>query len=107
MPLIYVYDSLLMVIMDGDKADRSKTLALLQRRIDELQSARAEIDLSLDHALSEYGRIANQMAPVYSLPDEILAMIFEAGCHPPQFDFESFQMPISHVRFGYSCIANA
>ncbi|KAF7974250.1 hypothetical protein HWV62_35526 [Athelia sp. TMB] len=56
--------------------DRS---AALQLRIRELELARAEIDLSLKRARRELGELNNLKTPVYSLPNEVLALIFEAG----------------------------
>jgi hypothetical protein len=61
--------------------DDHETCAItqLQRQIDELVVSRAAIDISLIFARSELGQIRNRRTPVYSLPDEILAMIFDTG----------------------------
>lgn len=57
-------------------SDRS---ASLQLRIRELELARAEIDISLQRALSELGELNNLNTPIYSLPNEVLGLIFESG----------------------------
>jgi hypothetical protein len=81
-----------------DEDEGTQMLAVLQRKIDELETARAEIDLSLAHARSDYGQITNRKTPVYSLPNEILAIIFDAGYHLPQSHFIAFHIAISQVE---------
>jgi len=74
----------------------NRTLAL---EIDGLDLARADNDLSAARAQSEGRRISNCRTPVYSLPNEILAIIFEIACDLSHASFEPFEVLISQVKF--------
>ncbi|KZP16065.1 hypothetical protein FIBSPDRAFT_1047710 [Athelia psychrophila] len=64
---------------ESSRTGSSDRSASLQLRICELERARAEIDISLHRARSELGELHNLKAPIYSLPNEVLALIFESG----------------------------
>ena len=74
----------------------SHTLAL---QIDGLDLARVDNGLSAARARSEDRRISNSRKPVYSLPNEILAIIFETACDLSHASFEPFGVLISQVKF--------
>ena len=68
-----------------DKAMKDQ-LFVKERIIEDLRVVRErlhhqaqDIEVSLKKAESEYNCLINQMAPLHSLPDEILANIFEVG----------------------------
>ena len=71
------------------KSDRDY-LTLLAGRILETESARANalrefrrLDDLLTTIQTNFNKLANRAAPVYSIPNEILSAIFEAACFPP------------------------
>jgi hypothetical protein len=84
--------------MTVDDHETCASITQLQHKIDELVIARAAIDMSLTLARSELGQFRNRRTPVYSLPDEILAVIFDTGSHLQGVELTSFPVIISHVK---------
>src|ERR1700676_2535450 len=71
----------------------------LQSRIDNLEAQERDIRTSLRAARDEQAYIINTMSPVDSLPNEILAMIFEVGYNADTSFISKpvFEVTISHV----------
>jgi hypothetical protein len=94
------------------KADRDY-LTLLAGRILETESARANalrefkrLDDLLTTMQTNFNKLANRAAPVYSIPNEILSAIFEAACFPrSRWPLDFFEIKFSHVTHHWRDVA--
>ncbi|KAF7353764.1 F-box domain-containing protein [Mycena venus] len=84
--------------------DVAETLIRLQDEISSLESTKSilvfqlkSIDSSLSHLKARYGTAKNRIAPVGSLPNEILAKIFESGRDLNIPGGKRFEVLVSHV----------
>jgi hypothetical protein len=94
------------------KADRDY-LTLLAGRILETESARANalhefrrLDDLLTMMQTNFSKLANRAAPVYSIPNEILSAIFKAACFPRSlWPLDIFEIKFSHVTHHWRDVA--
>ena len=94
------------------KADRDY-LTLLAGRILETESAHAnalrefrKLDDPLTTMQTNFNKLANRAAPIYSIPNEILSAIFEAACFPrSRWPPDLFEIKFSHVTHHWRDVA--
>jgi hypothetical protein len=84
--------------------DGTEDVARLEDEIYSLQSTKftlllrlESIDWSLSHLKAKYATAKNRMAHIGSLPNEILARIFESGRDLNIPGGETFEIPASHI----------
>ena len=96
-----------------DPSRRQRSL-LLAQRLEEFDAARRELLLQLEELDArkgavqfEFNELQNVDAPISSLPDEVLAMVFEAGVILDEFPKSRFAILVSHVTHRWRSIALA
>ncbi|KAF7978997.1 hypothetical protein HWV62_43948 [Athelia sp. TMB] len=80
--------------------DASRRRSLLAKRLEELAAARHELLLQLEELDIQTRNVRleyNELAPISSLPDEVLTMIFEAGVLLEELHEPRFALLVSHI----------
>jgi hypothetical protein len=103
-------------MMDAQENTPQSTLRSLGAQIEQMEAMRDEhfrhisaLEESLRGIKVEYNRITNSLAPISSLPNELLASIFEAGYDPPlllqQRSGSCYEIVVSQVTQHWRSVA--